>query len=190
MGEKQTSSAPVRWDLVDDRLLRSCRVWDLRARQYRHPISGKEGEFYYIDSRDWAVVVARTKAGELVLVRQFRWGADGLSWELPGGIVERGEDPVEAGLRELREETGYAAASGRQIGRCQPNPAILNNHCHVILAEDCELSTGGTDWDEHEEMEVRVLPEATVMDWAREGKIGHALALNGLLFYRLSGGFS
>ena len=112
MEEKQTASAPVRWDLVDDRLLRSCRVWDLRARQYRHPISGKEGEFYYIDSRDWAVVVARTKAGKLVLVRQFRWGSDELSWELPGGIVERGEDPVEAGLRELREETGYAAASG------------------------------------------------------------------------------
>ena len=185
MGEKKPTSPPVRWELVDDRILRPCRVWDLRARQYRHPISGKEGEFYYIDSRDWAVVVARTKAGGFVLVRQFRWGSDELSWELAGGIIERGEDPVQAGLRELREETGYVAARGRLIGRCQPNPAILNNYCHVILAEDCEPSGDGTDWDEHEEMEVRVLPEATVMAWARDGKIGHALALNGLLFYQL-----
>jgi 8-oxo-dGTP pyrophosphatase MutT (NUDIX family) len=186
MEEKQATQTPVRWELVNDRLLRACRVWDLRERQYRHPISGKEGDFYYIDSRDWAVVVARTKAGELILVRQFRWGADELSWELPGGIVERGEDPVEAGLRELSEETGYAAASGRRIGCCQPNPAILNNYCHIILAEDCECTQEGTAWDEHEEMEVRALSEAEAMDWARQGRIGHALALNGLLFYLFS----
>ncbi len=192
MTEPGETEAPVCWEIVGDRLLTPCRVWDLRARRYRNPESGKEGEFYYLDSRDWAIVVARTMDGDLVLIRQFRWGADELSWELPGGIVDAGEDPVEAGLRELQEETGYRAASGRVIGRCRPNPAILNNYCHIILAEDCRLSEKGTDWDEHEEIEVRALPEATVMEWAREGKIGHALALNGLLFYQLaySGGFS
>ena len=97
---------PARWQILDDVLLRECRVWDLRQRRYRHPVSGKEGDFFYIDSRDWAVVVARTESGAFVLVRQFRWGSDALSWELPGGIVDEGEDPVAAGLRELREETG------------------------------------------------------------------------------------
>lgn len=178
--------APPSWDIVEDTLLQACRVWDLRSRRYRHPETGKEGEFYYIDSRDWAVVVARTVEGEIILVRQFRWGSDELSWELPGGIIDEGEDPVAAGLRELTEETGYVAESGKLIGRCQPNPAILNNFCKVILADGCRLSSDGTDWDEHEEMEVRVLPEATVMDWARNGEIGHALALNGLFFYQLN----
>lgn len=176
----------VRWDQLDDRLLTPCRVWDLRARRYQHPHSKKEGEFYYLDSRDWAVVVARTVEGELVFVRQFRWGIDDFSWELPGGIVDAGEDPVEAGLRELREETGYVARRGRLLGQCRPNPAILNNFCHIIYAEACVLSKDGTDWDEHEEMEVRVIPEATAFDWARECKIGHALALNGLLYYQLN----
>jgi 8-oxo-dGTP pyrophosphatase MutT (NUDIX family) len=131
------------------------------------------------------VVVARTADGEIILVRQFRWGSDELSWELPGGIVDEGEDPVEAGLRELREETGYIAESGCLIGHCRPNPAILNNFCQVVFADGCRLSEEGTDWDEHEEMEVRAMPEATVMDWARDCRIGHALALNGLLFYQL-----
>jgi 8-oxo-dGTP pyrophosphatase MutT (NUDIX family) len=171
--------------MVDDRLLRSCRVWDLRERRYRHPKTGLEGDFFYLDSRDWVIVVARTVAGEFVLVRQFRWGANELSWEFPGGIIDEGEDPVTAGLRELQEETGYVAKSGRLLGRVRPNPAISNNFCHIVLAEDAQLSAGGTDWDEHEEIEVRVLPEATVMNWAREGEIGHALALTGLLFYRL-----
>lgn len=182
MSEHEKS--PPRWDIVDDSLLQACRVWDLRARRYRHPESGNEGEFYYIDSRDWAIVVARTFEGEIVLIRQFRWGSDELSWELPGGIIDEGEDPVAAGLRELTEETGYVAESGRLIGTCRPNPAILNNHCKVILAEGCRLSEE-TDWDEHEEIEVRVLPESTVMDWARNGTISHALALNGLLYFQL-----
>ena len=178
---------PVRWELLDDKLLQACRVWDLRARHYRHPKSGKEGEFYYIDSRNWALVVARTVEGEIVLVRQFRWGSDELSWEIPGGIIDDGEDPVAAGLRELKEETGYVAASGQLIGECRPNPAILNNFAKIIFADGCRLSEDGTDWDEHEELEVRALPEATVMEWAREGKISHALALNGLFYYQMQG---
>lgn len=176
---------PPHWDIIEDSLLQACRVWDLRARRYRHPKSGKEGEFYYLDSRDWAIVVARTVDGEIVLIRQFRWGSDELSWELPGGIIDEGEDPVEAGLRELKEETGYIAESGKLIGECRPNPAILNNYCRIIFADGCRPSGGGTDWDEHEEIEVRALPERTVMDWARDCKIGHALALNGLFFYQL-----
>ena len=176
---------PPRWEILSDRLLNACRVWDLRERRYRHPKNGKEGDFFYLDSRDWVVVVARTLAGELILVRQFRWGADELSWELAGGIIDAGEDPVEAGLRELQEETGYVAARGRLIGRCRPNPAMLNNFCHIVLAEEVVLHESGTDWDEHEELEVRALPEATVMEWVRESKIGHALALNGLFLYQL-----
>ena len=185
MSGESDMNTPARWDLLDDKLLTECRVWDLRARRYRHPSNGKEGEFYYINSRDWAVVVARTVEGELVMVRQFRWGVDELSWELPGGIIDEGEDPVAAGLRELREETGYVAESGRLLGHCQPNPAILDNRCHIIFADNCRLSEEGTEWDEHEEMEVCALPEAEVMQWAKDCKIGHALALVGLLYYQL-----
>lgn len=185
MAAHSSGQEPPRWEIVNDRLLNACRVWDLRERRYRHPNTGKEGDFYYLDSRDWVIVVARTLAGELVLIRQFRWGSDELSWELPGGIIDAGEDVVTAGLRELQEETGYAAKSGRLIGHARPNPAILNNFCHIVLAEEVELSVSGTDWDEHEEIEVRALPETTVMQWARECRIGHALALNALLFYQL-----
>jgi 8-oxo-dGTP pyrophosphatase MutT (NUDIX family) len=188
MAQDDLKNAPATWVQLDDQLLQSCRVWDLRARRYRHPHSGTEGEFYYINSRDWAIVVARTVTGELVMVRQFRWGSDALSWEFPGGIIDAGEDPVAAGLRELREETGYVAESGRLIGQCSPNPAILNNTCHIIFADNVRLAVAGTDWDEHEELEVRPMLEADVISWAKQNKIGHALALVGLLYYQLDQG--
>ncbi|MEM8868352.1 MAG: NUDIX hydrolase [Verrucomicrobiota bacterium] len=184
MAENSNDGGLVPWELLEDKLIFPCRVWELRTRRYRQPVSGMEGDFFYLNSRDWAIVVARTTAGKLVLVRQFRWGSDQLSWELPGGIIDEGEDPVEAGLRELKEETGYVATSGKLIGSCHPNPAILNNYCHIIFADGVELSAEGTDWDEHEEMEVAVLPESTVMDWAKDCKIGHSLALVGLMYYK------
>lgn len=184
-GQAPRREAPARWEILNDRSLYDCRVWELRERRYRHPKTGKEGDFFYLDSRDWVLVVARTRAGELLLVRQFRWGADELSWELPGGIIDAGEDPVTAGLRELREETGYSATAGRLIGHARPNPAILNNYCHVVFVDGAEAHAAGTAWDEHEEIEVRALPESTVLRWAKDCKIGHALALNALLFYLL-----
>lgn len=185
MPDQYEGAAPVKWELLDDRLLNACRVWDLRARRYRHPKGSDDDEFYYIDSRDWVIVIARTPNGELVLIRQFRCGSNALSWEFPGGIIDQGEDPVAAGLRELREETGYIAERGAYIGRCRPNPAILNNQCHFVFADNVELSEACVDWDEHEEIEVRVLAESEVLEWTRAHVIEHALALTGLLYYRL-----
>ena len=184
-GEADDTTRPSEWKLLDDRLLTPCRVWDLRARRYHYPGSGDDSEFYYIDSRDWVIVVARTHSGELVLIRQFRCGSNALSWEFPGGIIDPGEDPVEAGLRELREETGYIASGGHYIGRCRPNPAILNNQCHFVFADAVEPGADGTDWDEHEEIEVRVLSESEALEWARGHTIEHALALTALFYYRL-----
>ena len=126
MMSAQSESAPADWELLDDQLLNQCRVWDLRVRRYRHPRQGDNSKFYYLDSLDWVIIIARTLAGELILIRQFRCGSNALSWELPGGIVDKGEDPVAAGLRELREETGYRAGHFQTLGHCWPAPGLSN----------------------------------------------------------------
>ena len=176
---------PAVWENLDDRLLQECRVWDLRARRYRLPRQNKEADFFYIDSRDWVMVLAPTLQKQFVMVRQFRCGSAELSWEFPGGIVDQGEDPVQAAIRELKEETGYQSDAGRIIGQCNPNPAIFNNTCYTVLVEPVKQLPGEMNWDAHEEMQSKLIYNDKLMDWVQAGKIQHALALVALFYYNL-----
>jgi len=173
---------PARWEKHGRRLVASTRVLDLYAVQFRHPVRGTEREFIVVDAPDWVNVIALTPDGHLVLVRQFRYGIDAFSLEIPGGVIERGEDPVVAGTRELREETGYAGPAARLLGSVHPNPAIQSNRCHLVLVE-AAVRTGEAAWDHDEEIAVTTAPVEEVFAWARSGRITHALVLNALWLF-------
>lgn len=173
---------PARWEKLAERSLHATRVFDLRGARFRHPVRGTEQEFVVIDAPDWVIVLALTTDGRLVLVRQFRYGIDAFSLEPPGGIIDRGEDPVAAGVRELTEETGYTGKTARLLGRVHPNPAIQNNCCHIVLVEECSC-THPLAWDADEEIEVATAPVEDVLAWARDGRITHALAVNALYLF-------
>src|SRR5438445_2333188 len=126
---------PSRWEKLGESILTRTRIFDLRTAQYRHPVRKSERDFYVVHSPDWVNVIALTPEHELVLVKQFRFGVDDFSLEIPGGVMDLGEDPVAAGLRELREETGYVGKNARAIGRVHSNPAILSNACHIVFVE-------------------------------------------------------
>jgi 8-oxo-dGTP pyrophosphatase MutT (NUDIX family) len=67
-------------------------------------------DYYSAVRPDVAVVLPVTADGEVVLVRQYKHGAGAVTLEIPGGLIDEGEEPLAAAERELREETGYAAA--------------------------------------------------------------------------------
>ncbi len=138
-----------------------------------------EGNFYVIHAPDWVMALPLTPDDQIVLVRQFRYGTEDFSWEVPGGMVDPGEDPITTAVRELREETGYEGTNPRLIGTCSPNPAILNNRCHFVRIDACQCLHPHSP-DEHEELEIRTLPLATAREWARNGKIHHVMAITAL----------
>lgn len=182
MNESSSSATPARWVRTGRSLQASCGVFDVWSIRHRHPVRGRERDFAVIEAADWVNVIALTADGRLVLVRQFRFGIDDLSLEVPGGVMEPGEDPVAAAQRELREETGYTGRAARRLGGVHPNPAIMNNTCHVVLVEAAER-TDGLDWDHDEELEVITAPVDDVLDWARAGRIRHSLVLNALFLF-------
>jgi ADP-ribose pyrophosphatase len=175
-------SGPARWEKLGEITLATTRILELRSARYRHPARGTERDFVVVHAPDWVNVLALTPDHRLVLVRQFRFGVDAFSLEIPGGVMESGEDPVVAGLRELREETGFTGVQARLLGSVHPNPAIQSNRCHFVLVEEA-VRTEALEWDEHEEIEVTTVPVDDVFALARSGGITHGLVLNALLFF-------
>jgi 8-oxo-dGTP pyrophosphatase MutT (NUDIX family) len=96
--------------------------------------------------------------------------------EIPGGIVDTGLTPLEAGRKELLEETGYASDHWEYLGFVHPNPAFLNNRCHTFLARNAR-KTAETALEESEEIEVVLFPFREVKDLIRGGFIRHSLVI-------------
>jgi 8-oxo-dGTP pyrophosphatase MutT (NUDIX family) len=130
-----------------------------------------------ISCTDWVNVVPYTADGRLVLVRQFRTGVWANTLELPGGMVDPGEAPERAAVRELEEETGYVAGRVVDLGWVHPNPAFQDNRCHTFLALDCVPGPGGQAQDAGEDIQVELHPVADVPGLLRGGVITHALVV-------------
>jgi 8-oxo-dGTP pyrophosphatase MutT (NUDIX family) len=173
---------PKRWKKFGARTVASTRIFEVQRVEFQHPAQPVPRDFFVINAPDWVNVVALTTSHELVLVRQFRFGIDEFSLEIPGGMIDPGEDPVAAGLRELQEETGYAGGRARLLASVHPNPAMQNNRCHFVLVEGVQR-TAALDWDENEEMEIITRPVDEVYAMAYAGQISHALVLDALLFF-------
>jgi len=179
-----SSPGPARWQRLGHEVRLTTRIFDVHGVRYRHPSRGTEREFIVVRPPDWVNVVAVTPDARIVLVRQFRFGIDGFSLEIPGGMMDPDEqDPVATARRELREETGYAGGAAHLLGSVHPNPAIQSNRSHFVLIEGA-VPGYDLDWDPDEELVVETRPEAEVFRLAETGGITHALVLNALLLYR------
>jgi ADP-ribose pyrophosphatase len=175
-------SDPARWEKLGSEVQFKTRVFEVTGVRYRHGPRDRSREFSVINAPDWVNVIALTSDHHLVLVRQFRYGIDDFSLEVPGGVIENGEDPVLAGARELEEETGYSGTNARLLGSVHPNPAIQSNRCHLVLVDNVR-KTHELAWDDDEEIAVTTIPVEEVYALARNGGITHSLVLNALLLF-------
>jgi 8-oxo-dGTP pyrophosphatase MutT (NUDIX family) len=162
------------WLRTASRILHDLRIFRLREDRYVSPRTQTEHGFFVLDTPDWVNVVALTPAGHVVLIRQFRFGRAAVTLEIPGGMVDPGESPLEAIARELREETGYVAERWTPLGAIDPNPAFLSNRCHTFLAEGCRLEHA-PDLEGTEDITVEERPLDEVPRLLAEGAITHAL---------------
>lgn len=163
----------------------TCSVFEVESAIVESERNARQKTYYRLDFPSWVNIVAITPDQQLVMIRQYRFGSDRDELEIPGGAVEQEEDPLDAGLRELREETGYTGEAARIIGRVNPNPALQGNFCYTVLVENARKTTD-QDLDEMEDIEVFTMPLASVYRLVRENELSHGLVLNALFSYLLA----
>lgn len=149
-----------------------------------NPRSGATKRFSLIEAVDWVNVIALTPDEQVLLVRQYRVGVDRVCLEIPGGMVDPGESPLEAAQRELQEETGYTGGRWEQIGKVSPNPAIQNNYLHSFLARGVE-QTHELALEGSEVLELSTASLAECRRMLLAGEIEHALVVAAFAHYAL-----
>lgn len=98
-------------------------------------------------------IVAIDSNDMIFMVRQYRFGADITTLEIPAGKLEKDENPYDAAMRELREETGYRADKLKSLGECLPTPAYCSEKIYLYLADNLEFCGQNLDDDEFLDVE-------------------------------------
>lgn len=171
---------PSKWNLEDSTLYADCKIFNVNKQRFRRKSDGVYGDFFVLDSSDWVNVLAITPEDQIVLVRQFRYGTQEFSLEPPGGVIEKGENPIVAGLRELEEETGFSSNEGSLIGSARPNAAIFSNQCHFVLVKNVR-KVAEIDFDQHEELVTELYPVKNLKELVTKNLITHSIGLNAIL---------
>jgi ADP-ribose pyrophosphatase len=188
VGAPASSPTPLvqRWKKQGSRTIGDFRIFQLRADRVVSPRTGAEHEMYVIQTVDWVNVIAVTPDQQLVMVEQYRHGSDTIELEVPGGMMDAHDpSPVAAGVRELREETGYEGTNARMIGRIFPNPAIQENSCYTVMVDQCHLRHP-IELDHSEDLVTRLIPIADIPHLVASGRIQHSLVVVALYHFELT----
>jgi ADP-ribose pyrophosphatase len=171
-----------RWRRIGTAARGDFRIFRVREDTYVHPEKDGERNFFVIEAHDWVNIVAVTEDDHVVFIRQHRPGVGEVRLEIPGGIIEPGEDPAVAAARELREETGFAGEEPELLCVVEPNPATHDNRCFSYLIRGARLAHE-SDMDEDEVIHVEPRPFTEVEMLIEEGHLCHALLQLPLLRY-------
>ena len=142
-------------------------------------------EYYVLEYPDWVNVIAITKDGHFVMERQYRHALGRTNYELPCGVIEESETPLEAAKRELEEETGYGGGEWTKLMSLSANPSTMTNLAHCFLAIGVE-KVSEPHLDATEDLSVHLLTREVVCQLLRNNEMVQSLMVAPLLKYLAS----
>ena len=124
----------LKWEKISSKYLVKEQWATLRVDTCRMPNGTLIDDYYVLEYPGWVNAIAITEDNEVILIRQYRHGAEEVILELPGGCIDPGELPEEAIKRELLEETGYAFESFEDLCTLYANPSTSGNITTSFIA--------------------------------------------------------
>ena len=165
------------WKVLETEKIFELGYLKIRGEKCEMPDGRIMPRYFVVDFSDWVQVLPITPEGEMVLVSQYRHAAGVTCLELPGGAMSlnNDEEPLEAGRRELLEETGFDSKEDYvSLGFHYPNPALQSNKVHGFLALNCEY-VQKPELDPYEDLEVVKMPVKELYEKLERGEITHSL---------------
>lgn len=160
-------------------------------------------DFYTLWQPDWVLILARTTEGKWVMTEQYRHGTGKIALEFPAGIIDKGETPEQAAIRELQEECGYkmqvsdcheaaplamttaVASHTKYLGAFPVNPDRHRGVFHVVFI-DRVVKGGSTHFDSTEDIESLELSDEELQKKMADGIFNHPLQIAGYFKFKLS----
>ena len=171
---ENTINEEKKWKIISSEYLVQ-RPWLTARRDVAELPDGRVNQEYYVlEYPDWVNIIAITKDGQMIMERQYRHALGKTCYELPCGVIEDGETPLEAAQRELLEETGFAGGEWQEWMTLSPNPATSTNLAHSFLATGVE-KVSGQHLDATEDIDVYLLDQDYVRDLLANNQILQAL---------------
>lgn len=163
-----------KWTILESQYLIK-RPWLTARRDTVQLSNGKiNPEFYILEYPTWVNVIAITESGDFVMVEQYRHGLQDVFTEIVAGVVEPGEEPLDAAKRELLEESGYAGGDWQLLTVLSQNPSTSTNLTYCYLARGVR-KVSDQQLDETEDIAVRIMTEQEVKDMLLADEMKQAL---------------
>jgi len=172
--------------LGEEKVLQA-HAFDVVKVHYELP-DGRKRTYDLVDHKDAVTIVPVNQEGEVLFIKQYRVGARDYLLELPAGVMDEGEDPLDTAMRELREETGMAAKEMIKLGGFYMTPGYSNEFMTVFLAKD--LYPAPLEMDDDEFLNLIKIPLNEAYEKARNGEILDGKSITSLfLAMKTLGGF-
>ena len=167
------------WKKIKSQSGPDLKLFQVRKDFLVNPRTNQVLERLVLETGDWVNVVPITSDNQIVMVNQYRFGVSKITSEIPGGLIDKGEESKSAAIRELAEETGYTGGKWTYLGSVEPNPAFHTNRCHHWLATGVKKTVEPV-LDPGEDINVETISFSELRELITTGKIGHVLALSAL----------